>query len=268
MSGNRHTFLTNQDFQISPVGFGIAQQPSELIEEADSLRQEGHIDGATALYLTALADNPSCRVTHQRLTKVLRGYELPDKLLDQACQCCIELVNCQPDSQDALENLSYVLLRQRRVQQANECVQELCYKRVQEMHPEFLRQCWPGSSCIVPQFMVIGAMKCEMTSLYSYLINHPRIISATRKEVRFFNCPWSRACEIEFYKSFFPPLPTDGGYLTGEATPAYLRLPSVPNDVRATFPNTQLIVVPRNPVQRAVSQYYFSVRRGNQGRST
>jgi len=244
----------------------VQSPPRELIQEADSLRQGGHIEDATALYLAAIASNPSCRVAQRRLTKVMRGYELPKQLLDQICKRCTELVNRQPNSHVALENLSYALLRQGRVQQANEWVQKLCYKLVKKTHPEFLRQGWPTGLRVGPQFMVIGAMKCGTTSLYSYLVSHPRIISAARKEVRFFNCRWSRDCGIEFYKSFFPPLPTDGGYLTGEATPAYLRLPSVPEGVRKVFPNTRLIVILRNPVHRAVSQYYFSVRRGNQGR--
>ena len=42
-----------------------------------------------------------------------------------------------------------------------------------------------------PSFIIIGYPKCGTTSLYDYLIQHPNIGSASRKELDFFNLAYS-----------------------------------------------------------------------------
>jgi len=37
----------------------------------------------------------------------------------------------------------------------------------------------------LPDFLIIGAMKCGTTSLYRYLIGHPCVATAVKKEVHF-----------------------------------------------------------------------------------
>jgi hypothetical protein len=39
----------------------------------------------------------------------------------------------------------------------------------------------------LPDFLIIGAMKCGTTSLFNYLCSHPRIIGSVPKEIFYFS---------------------------------------------------------------------------------
>jgi len=45
----------------------------------------------------------------------------------------------------------------------------------------------------LPDFVVVGAQKCGTSSLYSYLLQHPNVLPAARKEVHFFDLNYQRA---------------------------------------------------------------------------
>ena len=62
-------------------------------------------------------------------------------------------------------------------------------------------------------------------------------------------------------KNFRSQLPTSlEGQLTIEKTPAYLVCQEVPERVKETVPNVKLLLVVRNPVTRAISDYTQSLR--------
>ncbi len=52
---------------------------------------------------------------------------------------------------------------------------------------EYSYRCFSSPDRKLPDFIIIGAMKSGTTSLYNYLIQHPRIIAAQKKEVHFFD---------------------------------------------------------------------------------
>jgi len=110
----------------------------------------------------------------------------------------------------------------------------------------------------LPDFLIIGAQKGGTTSLYDYLIQHPDISSAFRKEVHFFDKNYDKG--ISWYTSFFPFREKAG--ITGEASPFYLYHPLVPKRVKEDLGNIKLIVLLRDPVQRAFSHYKMEKRRG------
>ena len=112
----------------------------------------------------------------------------------------------------------------------------------------------------MPDFLIIGAQKCGTTSLYNYLTRHPHILPASQKEVHFFDFNYSKG--LDWYRSQFPKMPSKQGFLTGEASPYYLFHPLTPERVRLHFPEVKLIVLLRNPVARAWSQYHHEVRLG------
>lgn len=108
----------------------------------------------------------------------------------------------------------------------------------------------------LPDFLIIGAMKSGTTSLYHYLIRHPKIIPASRKEIHFFDVNFNKG--ISWYKSRFPLLSNSkADCLTGEASPYYMFHPHAPRRICRTLPQGKLIVILRNPVDRAYSQYGF-----------
>ncbi|RMH77884.1 MAG: sulfotransferase [Cyanobacteria bacterium J007] len=112
----------------------------------------------------------------------------------------------------------------------------------------------------MPDFLIIGAQKCGTTSLYHYLVQHPKIIPARQKEVHFFDLNFDRG--LEWYTAQFFPESYEDGRLTGEASPYYVFHPLVAKRVYNTFPKIKLILLLRNPIDRAWSHYHHEVRWG------
>lgn len=111
-------------------------------------------------------------------------------------------------------------------------------------------------------FLIIGAQKSGTTSLHKYLEAHPSITMPRSKEAVFFTHDgryaggWDRFAADHY--------PESGGEETlwGKATPPYMADPVAPERIRATMPGTRVVALLRNPVDRAVSHYKMTVRRG------
>ncbi len=116
-----------------------------------------------------------------------------------------------------------------------------------------------------PDFLIIGAQKGGTTSLYHYLVQHPKIAPARRKEVHFFDLHYMKG--LNWYWAHFPARARQRGLLTGEATPYYLFHPKVPQQVAQAVPDAKLIVLLRNPVERAYSHFAQMVEKGWETRS-
>jgi Sulfotransferase domain len=108
----------------------------------------------------------------------------------------------------------------------------------------------------LPSFIIIGAQKCGTTSLYHYLVQHPQINPAWRKELHFFNKKYNRGWI--WYRSRFPF--HKEGFITGEASPNYLFCPDTPQRIADHLPSTKLILLLRDPVDRAYSHYFHNLR--------
>jgi hypothetical protein len=122
---------------------------------------------------------------------------------------------------------------------------------------------------LLPSYLIIGAQRAGTTSLHRYLIQHPAVATTLRtKGVHFFDTNYGRG--IDWYASRFPTR-LYGWYVrrrhgaelrTGEASPYYLFHPQVPYRVARHLPDVKLIVLLRDPVVRAYSQYQHEVSRG------
>lgn len=105
-----------------------------------------------------------------------------------------------------------------------------------------------------PDFLIIGTQKAGTTSLYNYLLSHPRIISNSgAKELHFFNLYYDRG--LVWYLSHFPYKFRKGNKLCFEATPDYLYHAFVPGRIKRDLGNPKLIVVLREPASRAYSAW-------------
>ena len=111
-----------------------------------------------------------------------------------------------------------------------------------------------------PKFLIIGVQKGGTTSLYSYLAVHPQIRAAIIKEVHYFDFYYPCG-EAWYLAHFVPERWLLDGQLTGEASPEYIFSPFAAERVAAFDPDMKLIVMLRNPVERAYSQYQMSLRR-------
>jgi len=114
----------------------------------------------------------------------------------------------------------------------------------------------------LPNFLVLGAQKAGTTALYEYLRRHPQITGPSWKEVSFFDRHWARG--ERWYRGNFPNLARTREKLVGEASPSYVFHPLAPQRVQEVVPEARLIVLVRNPVDRALSQYNHEVALGRE----
>lgn len=111
----------------------------------------------------------------------------------------------------------------------------------------------------LPDFLIIGAQRGGTSSLFGHLAHHPGVLPASTKEVHYFDVfHWKGSL---WYRSHFPlrsELRRAGDgltRLTGEATPSYLFHPRAPARMKYLLPHARLIVLLRNPVERAHSHW-------------
>lgn len=74
-----------------------------------------------------------------------------------------------------------------------------------------------------PGFIIIGAGKCGTSSLYRYLVGHPRVLPAKNKQIHYFK--YFTNYPMQWYLKHFPPAEvflSNGALMTGEASPGYL----------------------------------------------
>lgn len=105
-----------------------------------------------------------------------------------------------------------------------------------------------------PDFLIIGAQKCGTTSLFHYLDQHPDLDMSIDKEIHFFDIHFNKG--LDWYRSQFPKVKPDRITLAGEASPYYIFHPLVPKKIAETYPKMRFIVLLRNPVERAFSQFH------------
>lgn len=133
---------------------------------------------------------------------------------------------------------------------------------------------------MLPSFIIIGVQKGGSSSLFHYLMQHPSILknelgntknlpkegylskkeNKVKKEMHYFDRHFDKG--IRGYRSKFPfPKYFSFGkkYITGEATPDYISHPRVPQRVYNLIPKVKLILLLRNPVDRAYSHYIHHV---------
>jgi hypothetical protein len=103
-----------------------------------------------------------------------------------------------------------------------------------------------------PGFFIIGAQKSGTTSLYFYLVQHPKICSGETKEIGFFHRDMYFGKTLEQYRKDFTGS-KDCLYI--DATVEYLAHPDVAKNIYDVYPNTKIIVVLRDPVKRAYSAW-------------
>jgi len=122
------------------------------------------------------------------------------------------------------------------------------------------RQATSSLRCL-PDFIIVGAQKCGTTTLYEHLRHHPQVLASPKNEVHYFDLEYERG--ISWYRSHFPlsqhlrfsELTTRKHTITGETSPFYFAHPDVPRRMHIHVPNTKLLVVLRDPVDRAWSHY-------------
>jgi len=119
---------------------------------------------------------------------------------------------------------------------------------------------------IWPNFFIVGAPRAGTTSLYDYLHRTDGVYMSPSKEPHYFTTSGA---------SFLypPPIRDKKKYLElfsnvkdekaiGEGSTSYLRDPQVPKLIHKVAPKAKIIIILRDPVQRAYSNYLLRVSSG------
>lgn len=121
---------------------------------------------------------------------------------------------------------------------------------------------------VLPDFLVIGAQRCGTSSLYKYLGQHPCVAPPLRKEIDYFSrrygngLAWYRSHFAVRLRTDYARLARNRNLLSFEATPDYLLHPLAPTRAAELLPSARIIVLLRDPVERAHSHYQHMVRLG------
>ncbi|MDQ0191408.1 sulfotransferase family protein [Alicyclobacillus cycloheptanicus] len=126
-----------------------------------------------------------------------------------------------------------------------------------------------------PNLFIAGAAKSGTTSLYAYLQQHPDIYMSPIKEPHYL-------CSHHFPETFTGPgdedlnvVRTEAAYrqlfdgaadypVTAEASVYYLYFPDTAEKIQAWNPEAKVILLLRNPVDRAFSAYKHTIRDGRE----
>ena len=165
-----------------------------------------------------------------------------------------------PEITIAWGNLGDVLTQQNRIDEAIYCYRKGVYQKAIQLNPELAKLDWSPTKKLGPDFIVAGAAKCGTSSIYKYLSYHPQILLPHKKELNFYSQNYQLG--IDWYLAHFPSISDRAEFLAGEATPNYLRFPEVTSRIQATFPQTKIIILLRNPVDRAISWHYHKYNDG------
>lgn len=131
----------------------------------------------------------------------------------------------------------------------------------------------------LPNTFIIGAAKSGTTSLYNYLGQHPEVFMCPVKEPRFFAYaenpppmvgPGDKASNeaagavytLDDYRALFAGATAEP--IVGEASPVYLYDESAPRLLHEHCPDATLIVILRNPIERAYSHYLHLFESGRE----
>ena len=116
----------------------------------------------------------------------------------------------------------------------------------------------------LPTFVIAGTQKGGTTSLAAVLRQHRQVHICRPKEVHFFDRHFKRG--LEWYAEQFSP--RDHHLQIGEATPAYLDDHVARKRITRTFPDLKVVILLRNPVDRAYSHYWHKRRLGDEPLAT
>lgn len=110
-----------------------------------------------------------------------------------------------------------------------------------------------------PTYVGIGAQKCASTWLHAILAEHPDVEVPETKELDFFSHHYDRG--YQWYERRFGRMPE--ARQRGEISPSYFCEPGVPERVARYLPEARILLMLRDPVERALSNHRHEVRVGH-----
>jgi hypothetical protein len=122
---------------------------------------------------------------------------------------------------------------------------------------------------LLPDFLIVGTQRGGTTSMFKALLGHPSFIPPRlRKGVHYFDVAYDRG--PRWYRGHFARADQAAAQskrigapvITGEASPYYMWHPTAPDRIAADLPGVKLVVLLRDPVERAYSGHAHELARG------
>lgn len=120
-----------------------------------------------------------------------------------------------------------------------------------------------------PDFLIVGTQRGGTTSLFRTLAKHPDVVAPLlHKGVHFFDTADHYARGFTWYQGHFPVRQIanrrakNGHAITGEASPYYMFHPLAPERIARHLPEAKLVVLLRDPTERAFSSHKQETARG------
>ncbi|MEO0836124.1 MAG: tetratricopeptide repeat protein, partial [Cyanobacteria bacterium J06642_3] len=230
--------------------------PQQYYQFGKLLRSRGRFDQAITAYSRSIELDPQFKNVYIDLQYTPVAPQQAAKLIDLYRKTVTE----HPEMTIAWGNLGDVLTQQNQLTEAINCYRTGSYQQAIKINPELKNLDWPTAKKSAPDFIVAGASKSGTSSIYYYLGRHPQILLPHKKEIDFWWTNYQRG--TEWYLAHFPTITDRQDFLTGEATPNYLRFPQVAQRIKNNFPQTKIIILLRNPVDRAISWHYHKLNTG------
>jgi len=229
---------------------------------ADAFLHNSQKEEAITAYLEAIRLRPehSWFSRHSVLWK-----HLLESRLEEVLNLYQDATQKEPNSILCHLNLGEIFTEKGDIKEAIVSYQKACYNKTRKLNPAFVENHGNFHHLGHPNFIIIGSQKSGTTSLENYISQHPQVLPAIKKETHFWSGKFHRG--IDWYLAHFPPIPKSENFITGEATPNYLVTDEVPERIYSLLPSTKLLVILRNPVDRAFSQYHHWQRLNWEDRS-
>jgi hypothetical protein len=122
---------------------------------------------------------------------------------------------------------------------------------------------------MLPSFLICGAQRCGTTSMYRTLSQHPMVLKARlHKGIHYFDTGYGHS--LAWYRGHFPArrlaarvaAETGTAPLTFESSPYYMFHPLAGERIHRDLPGVRLLVLLRDPVERAYSAHAHERARG------
>jgi hypothetical protein len=112
---------------------------------------------------------------------------------------------------------------------------------------------------MLPDFLLVGTQRGGTTSLFRALAAHPDVAQPNlHKGVHYFDVNYARG--MDWYRGHFPL--RRGSRLAFESAGYYMHHPLAPERIVADLPGVRLLVLLRDPVERAYSAHKHELARG------
>jgi len=112
---------------------------------------------------------------------------------------------------------------------------------------------------MLPNFVIVGTQKAGTTFIHKCLKEHPDIY-IPKGEVSFFENPDYNKNTTDYLESLFRK--HQDNKVLGIKRPSYLACKDCPKRIKKEIPHAKLIIILRNPVDRAISAYFHYMKTG------